>query len=157
MSEIKDTLQGKVAFISGGAGAIGANPANAEQLVSSFFPVPAEDEWVVVRAIAPNGRFMDGLGLCDYRERCCPKADNENAVCKNKARWHEHCTAGAIASHSRCTPRAGRAARFCFLFADRFGPGLTQRRRLASNALLGGFFDAEAGSDSDGRDFIGCL
>jgi hypothetical protein len=37
------------------AGAIGANPANAEQLVSSFFPVPAEDEWVVVRAIAYSG------------------------------------------------------------------------------------------------------
>lgn len=47
---------------------------------------------VVVRAIAPNGRFMDGLGLCDYRERCCPKAYSETAVCKNKARWHEHCT-----------------------------------------------------------------
>jgi hypothetical protein len=37
------------------AGAIGANPAKAEQLVSSFFPVPAEDEWVVVRAIAYSG------------------------------------------------------------------------------------------------------
>lgn len=37
------------------AGAIGANPARAEQLVTSFFPVPAEDEWVVVRAIAFSG------------------------------------------------------------------------------------------------------
>jgi hypothetical protein len=37
------------------AGAIGANPAKAEQLVSSFFPVPAEDEWVIVRAIAYSG------------------------------------------------------------------------------------------------------
>jgi hypothetical protein len=37
------------------AGAIGSNPAKAEQLVNSFFPVPPEDEWVVVRAIAFSG------------------------------------------------------------------------------------------------------
>ena len=37
------------------AGAIGSNPAKAEQLVSSFFPLPAEDEWVIVRAIAYSG------------------------------------------------------------------------------------------------------
>jgi hypothetical protein len=37
------------------AGAIGSNPAKAEQLVTSFFPVPPEDEWVVVRAIAYSG------------------------------------------------------------------------------------------------------
>jgi hypothetical protein len=34
------------------AGAIGSNPAKAEQLVASLFPVPPEDEWVIVRAIA---------------------------------------------------------------------------------------------------------
>src|SRR4030088_923449 len=37
------------------AGAIGSNPAKAEQLVLSFFPVPAEDEWGIVRAIAYSG------------------------------------------------------------------------------------------------------
>jgi hypothetical protein len=37
------------------AGAIGSNPAKSEQLVNSFFPVPPEDEWVVVRAIAYSG------------------------------------------------------------------------------------------------------
>src|SRR3984957_14287535 len=37
------------------AGAIGSNPAKAEQLVNSFFPVPEEDEWVIVRAIAYSG------------------------------------------------------------------------------------------------------
>src|ERR1700753_2965031 len=37
------------------AGAIGSNPARAEQLVNSFFPVPPEDEWVVIRAIAYSG------------------------------------------------------------------------------------------------------
>jgi hypothetical protein len=37
------------------AGAIGSNPAKAEQLIDSFFPVPVEDEWVIVRAIAYSG------------------------------------------------------------------------------------------------------
>jgi hypothetical protein len=37
------------------AGAVGSNPAKAEQLVNSFFPVPPEDEWVIVRAIAYSG------------------------------------------------------------------------------------------------------
>jgi len=37
------------------AGAIGSNPAKAERLVNSFFPVPPEDEWVIVRAIAYSG------------------------------------------------------------------------------------------------------
>jgi hypothetical protein len=37
------------------AGAIGSNPAKAEQLVGSFFPVPPEDEWVIVRAVAYSG------------------------------------------------------------------------------------------------------
>src|SRR3979411_3200662 len=37
------------------AGAIASNPAKAEQLVNSFFPVRPEDEWVIVRAIAYSG------------------------------------------------------------------------------------------------------
>ena len=37
------------------AGAIGSNPAKAEQLIASFFPVAPEDEWVIVRAIAYSG------------------------------------------------------------------------------------------------------
>src|SRR6478609_8717006 len=37
------------------AGAIGSNPAKAEQLVVSLFPVSPEDEWVIVRAIAYSG------------------------------------------------------------------------------------------------------
>jgi hypothetical protein len=37
------------------AGAIGSNPAKAEQLVNSFFPLHPEDEWVIVRAIAYSG------------------------------------------------------------------------------------------------------
>src|SRR5215813_3569866 len=37
------------------AGAIGSDPAKAEKLIASFFPVAPEDEWVIVRAIAYSG------------------------------------------------------------------------------------------------------
>jgi hypothetical protein len=37
------------------AGAIGSNPEKAEQLIAGLFPVPPEDEWVIVRAIAYSG------------------------------------------------------------------------------------------------------
>src|ERR1700712_717434 len=37
------------------AGAIGSNPVKAEQLITGLFPVPPEDEWVIVRAIAYSG------------------------------------------------------------------------------------------------------
>src|ERR1041384_7918896 len=36
-------------------GAIGSNPARAEKLIASFFPVAPEDEWVIVRAVAYSG------------------------------------------------------------------------------------------------------
>ena len=51
------------------AGAIGSNQAKAEELIASFFPVPQEDEWVIVRAIAYSG-------LSDWRNllrRVSPK------------------------------------------------------------------------------------
>ncbi len=41
---------------------------------------------VEARAIAPNGRLMDGLGACDVTERCC-----EPEWCTNAQRNHEHC------------------------------------------------------------------
>src|SRR5262245_10941769 len=37
------------------AGAIGSDPAKADKLIASFFPVAPEDEWVIVRAIAYSG------------------------------------------------------------------------------------------------------
>src|ERR1700743_1398844 len=42
-------------YLAFAAGAIASNPAKAEQLVNSFFPMPPEDEWVIVRAIAYSG------------------------------------------------------------------------------------------------------
>ena len=37
------------------AGVIGANPGNAERLIGQMFPLPEEDHWAVVRAIAYSG------------------------------------------------------------------------------------------------------
>src|ERR1700716_3961481 len=37
------------------AGAIGSNAATEEQLVTGFFPIAPEDEWVIVRGTAYSG------------------------------------------------------------------------------------------------------
>lgn len=37
------------------AGVLGSNPARAEKLVSQMLPLPFEDQWVIVRAIAYSG------------------------------------------------------------------------------------------------------
>lgn len=37
------------------AGAIAANPAGAEQIIDKTLPLPAEDQWAVVRAVAYSG------------------------------------------------------------------------------------------------------
>src|SRR6202051_1197705 len=58
------------------AAASGSNPAKAEQLVNSFFPVPPEDEWVIVRAIAYSG-------LPDWRNllrRVAPRMPGRRAM-----------------------------------------------------------------------------
>src|SRR5579872_2735000 len=58
------------------AGAIASNPAKAEQLVNSFFPVPPEDEWVIVCAIAYSG-------LPDWRNllrRVAPKMPDRQVM-----------------------------------------------------------------------------
>jgi len=59
--------------------------------------VSAEDDFLpdgrirrakrTVRAIAPNGRSMDGEGVCDIYERCCEPG------CSNTATSHDHCPA----------------------------------------------------------------
>lgn len=46
---------------------------------------------VVTRAQAPNGRTMDGLGACDYRERCCPAF--YGYYCR-QADWRNHTCCG---------------------------------------------------------------
>jgi hypothetical protein len=58
------------------AGAIGSNPAKAEKLIASFFPVAPEDEWVIIRAIAYSG-------LPDWRNvlrRAAPKMPARRAM-----------------------------------------------------------------------------
>ena len=64
-------------FISG---AIGSNPAKAEQLIASFFPIRPEDEWVIIRAIAYSG-------LPDWRNvlrRVAPRMPTGPSICRTK-------------------------------------------------------------------------
>lgn len=45
---------------------------------------------VVARAIAPNGRYVEGLGVCDAHERCCPA--RTASVCRDaRKQWHTCC------------------------------------------------------------------
>ena len=61
------------------AGAIGSDPAKAEQLVNSFFPIAPEDEWVIVRAVAYSG-------LPDWRDllrKIAPKMPGRKVMIDN--------------------------------------------------------------------------
>ena len=44
------------------AGVIGANPAKAEELIGKMLPLPAGDQWAIIRAIAYSGH-PDWMGL----------------------------------------------------------------------------------------------
>jgi hypothetical protein len=44
------------------AGVIGANPAKAEELIGKMLPLPAGDQWAIIRAIAYSGH-PDWIGL----------------------------------------------------------------------------------------------
>lgn len=85
---------------------------------------------VVVRATAPNGRFMDGLGACDIHEKCCAPD------CRRGGK-HRHCApncSGAIhfsnASHDLPATAATRATnRAC---ADLFGMGEVSAEEIVS-------------------------
>jgi hypothetical protein len=47
---------------------------------------------VTCRAVAPNGRSEEALGVCDVREKCCPRARGEK--CNNRDNRHDHCESG---------------------------------------------------------------
>jgi len=38
------------------AGIIGSNPGKADELIGKMFPLPPEDDWVIIRGIAYWGR-----------------------------------------------------------------------------------------------------
>lgn len=42
-------------YLGFAAGVLASNPADAEELVDKMLPVPAEDQWLIVRAIAYSG------------------------------------------------------------------------------------------------------
>jgi hypothetical protein len=54
--------EGSGVYVGFIAGVIGANPTRAEELVAAMFPIPAADQWAIVRAIAYSGH-PDWKGL----------------------------------------------------------------------------------------------
>ena len=62
---------------------------------------------IVVRATAPNGRFMDGLGACDIWERCCDKDTcrlQEVWADSGKPTGHVHCNGECDGRHHFSNP-----------------------------------------------------
>src|SRR5262249_45723849 len=43
------------AYVGFIAGVIGSNPARAEELIGKMLPIPATDQWAIVRAVAYSG------------------------------------------------------------------------------------------------------
>lgn len=85
-----------------------------------------------VRAIAPNGRYADGVGVCDVHERCCERG------C---ARNHQHC---ARAKGNECSGRAH------FTHAEHDIPATAETRsknRAASDLFGMGEVSAEEVAD----------
>lgn len=87
---------------------------------------------VTVRAIAPNGRYADGVGVCDFRERCCGRAFGEGCT-KNHRHCDDTCTGFSHFSkaqhdipstaHTRAKNRA---------FSDLFGFGEVSAEEVTS-------------------------
>lgn len=109
---------------------------------------------VVVRAIAPNGRFTDGLGVAEIHEKCCIKE-----YCNNKS--HTHCRPGCpgtihfsgVEHDIPATAYTRAANRAC---SDLFGMGEVSAEEITNGGEPGGgqpqSFGAnqDAGPDPDG-------
>lgn len=81
---------------------------------------------MVVRAIAPSGRYMDGYGACDVRDRCCERAYGEN--CTVNRRGHRHCELNCsgrshFSNPSHDIPSTAMTRAVSRAFEDLFGQG----------------------------------
>jgi len=89
---------------------------------------------VVMRATAPNGRIMDGLGACDITERCC-------SVPCGKVNWN---------GHTCCLEDCNGFVHFSKPGHDLPATAMTRATNRASSDLFGsGEVSAEEVSDRD--------
>jgi len=110
----------------------------------------------IVRAIAPNGRHMDGLGACDLHEKCC-----DAASCKKKTVWpdsgrptgHVHCTdtcngRAHFSNPSHDIPSTAMTRATNRACADLFGMGEVSAEEITDNGH-GGWDEQSGGSPID--------
>lgn len=81
---------------------------------------------MVVRAVAPSGRYMDAYGAADVRDRCCPKAYGEH--CRINRHGHHHCAADCsgrshFSNPSHDIPSTAMTRAVSRAFEDLFGQG----------------------------------
>lgn len=92
---------------------------------------------IVARATAPNGRSMDGLGLCDLREKCyrsgkCTDPDHDPSTHFSHAQHDVPATAATRATNRAC--------------ADLFGMGEVSAEEVVH---AGGGYNDDGGGDFD--------
>lgn len=80
---------------------------------------------MVVRATAPNGRTMDGLGVCDIHERCCPAA------------WGQPCPKRDWAKHTCCSDGCNGRTHFTNAQHDIPATAMTRATNRACSDLFG--------------------
>ncbi len=98
-----------------------------------------------IRATAPNGRFMDGVGLCAVWEKCC-----DPATCKLRTHWED---SGRPTGHVHCKPDCD--GRHAFTKPDHDVPAtaMTRATNRACSDLFGlGEVSAEEVDDHRGVD-----
>ena len=104
---------------------------------------------IVMRATAPNGRYMDGIGLCDRSERCC-----DPATCRMKLNWPD---SGQPTGHAHCTPECNGSHAFSKPDHDIPATAMTRATNRACADLFGlgevSAEEASIGASGDAQDW----
>ena len=84
---------------------------------------------VISRAEAPNGRFRDGVGVCDVHERCC-----DPATCRMLEVWED---SGRPTGHEHCNENCPGDVHFSHAEHDIVATAHTRSANRASSDLYG--------------------
>lgn len=84
---------------------------------------------VVMRATAPNGRFMDGIGVCSVTERCC-----DPITCDRWLKWPD---SGKPTGHVHCLPDCNGRHAFSKPDHDVPATAMTRATNRACSDLFG--------------------
>jgi hypothetical protein len=84
---------------------------------------------VISRSIAPNGRYRDGVGVCDVHERCC-----DPETCRLQTHWED---SGRATGHIHCDANCPGDTHFSHAEHDIVATAHTRSSNRASSDLYG--------------------